>query len=252
MGVEVEVDTSLSVDNTVSEKDAKTLATAAARAGALSKSLPPGTSLQSFIASHFTNNAQDLDSAAATEAFLTSTVCGYVLRETVLKDTYVYPRQGNKCRMNLKYKAWVLPRQKMVPSAIASNPTAKVVTSGKTKNYAVSIQPTADGYLYLFRFSADGRVALLYPNWDNYNIKFRKSTAWTASFPVSNPGAECSGTQTLLFIFSTGQILGWDSFTKYTDTHDIKAGQECYNMFRNWLGDYDPAARVEKFVQIRL
>ncbi len=254
VGIPVEIDSSYSFANSVSQSEARQRAWQFSRDAAVMRALPQGLSWMELIASLFAQRDDSFDAGAAGEIFLHTTAAGYFLSESILSEFHIYPKKSNQYRYKMRFQARILPPDSRLQSTQKLDVEASLITVGSTQATTLTATPGQDGYLYVFAFYPQDNFSLIYPDMNIYNQKLNKNSNWSYKLACPLPEGAESGLCTLCFIFSPEPLNGWDKFCAGQNTPNplIKQGYVSFNLFQSWLSGSDPALRAEKFIQLRI
>jgi len=254
LAVTVEVDTTQAFSYSVSVKQARLEMLQLVRALAIEKALPQEISLTSLTTDMYVERGASFDERTARSIFMMSSSAGRIVKEEILDEFPLYPKQSQVFRYKMHYRAQVLPVEKVF------NPSLDLrVELGNTvlrdgAELDLAVISNQDGYLYIFDFLPDDSVALVLPTYLFPDNKLSGNQPWRQKLTaVAIPGEEhCI--ETLYFVFSLEPIAGWDSFRSNVSANDLafSAGEESFTLFQRWLAKSDPAKRVEKMAQIHI
>jgi len=252
--VVVEIDTFRVFNDNVSIKDAETQTRNFIRELALDKALPSDVSLTSLTTSMYVERNARFDESTAKGIFMMSSSAGRFLKEDFLKREPSFDSKQNSLKYRMHYKAQILPQEKTYNPSMSLQVKLSETFLKDGSEFAISITPNTDGYLYFFDFLSDNSVALVFPNQDMSDNRIKAGQRWEQdAVAVCDPQKDFT-IETLYFVFSQDPISGWEDFRSNRSSTDLvfSAGEESFILFQNWLGKSDPRRRVEKMAQIHI
>lgn len=253
-GFWAEVETSTGFPSYHPQSEARLQAWQISRDQAFSAALPAGLSLEGLVDSLFVQKDELFDPSSARETFLHSLAAGYLRSEEILDEHPVYPKDGSRYFYKMKYKAQFQGLDSLLTAAPAFTAQLSQTSIHGPEPLILSATSGQDGYLYVFIFSPEGRVSLLYPDFGNYHAKVKQNTPWNYRMSCALPEGWEQGRCAVCLIFSPDPLLGWDKFSSGPDEPkpEIELGSVSYNLFKYWLSDKNPARRAVIFIQISL